>query len=56
MERFNYPNIEAAENEDMRILYLLECETYGARKDHEERIAELESQIHNMDSQAGING
>lgn len=40
MERFNYPDLAAAENEDMRIVYLLECESWGKRKDDEEELEE----------------
>lgn len=40
MERFNYPNLAAAENEDIRIVYLLECESWGKRMDDEEEMEE----------------
>ena len=40
MERFNYPNLAAAEAEDMRIIYLLECESWGKRRDDEEELEE----------------
>lgn len=38
MERFNYPNLKAAMNEDARILYLLECETWGRKRDEQEQL------------------
>lgn len=40
MERFNYPDLASAENEDLRILYLLECESWGKRRDEEEELEE----------------
>lgn len=45
MERFNYPNLAAVEAEDARILYLLECESYGLRRDQQEEMAEQEAEL-----------
>lgn len=36
MERFNYPNLAAAEAEDSRIIYFLECESFGRKADEQE--------------------
>lgn len=47
MERFNYPNLAAAEAEDSRIIYLLECESYGRRRDEEELIERQKEEIRN---------
>lgn len=44
MERFNYPNLAAVKEEDVEILYLLECESYGRRRDDEEELAEKEAE------------
>jgi hypothetical protein len=44
MERFNYLNIDAVLNEDTYLLYLLDCESYGIRRDEQEKLAELEAQ------------
>lgn len=38
MERFNYPNLAAVEAEDLRILYLLECESWGRQMDDKEEL------------------
>lgn len=40
MERFNYLNLAAVEAEDMRILYLLECESWGKHMDDKEELEE----------------
>lgn len=39
MERFNYPSLAAARAESTEILYLLECESWGFKKDEEEKLA-----------------
>lgn len=44
MERFNYPNLAAVYEEDVAILRLLECESYGIRRDEQEKLDELEAQ------------
>lgn len=44
MERFNYPNLEAVYAEDASILHLLECESYGYKRDEKEKMEELEAQ------------
>ncbi len=38
MERFNYPNIQAVMDEDMELMHLLECESYGEKRDEQERM------------------
>ncbi len=43
MERFNYPNLAAAKAESAELLYFLECESYGRRRDEEEEMARLEN-------------
>ncbi len=40
MERFNYPCLAAAYDEDAYIQYLLECESYGYKRDQEEELEE----------------
>ncbi len=47
MERFNYPNLAAAEAEDSRIIYLLECESYGRKRDEEELLERQKAEMHN---------
>lgn len=47
MERFNYPNLAAAEAEDSRIIYLLECESYGNKRDQEELLERQKAEMHN---------
>ncbi len=53
MERFNYPNLAAVREEDAEILYLLECESYGEKRDEqeemEEQLAETEHQTRMME-------
>jgi hypothetical protein len=44
MERFNYPSLAAARAESAEILQLLEYESWGYKKDEEEKLAELEAQ------------
>lgn len=44
MERFNYPNLAAVLEEDAEILYLLECESYGYKRDEKEHMEELEAE------------
>ena len=44
MERFNYPNLAAVYAEDAELLYLLECESYGYKRDEKEKMNELEAQ------------
>ena len=43
MERFNYPSLKAARKESTELLQLIEAESYGYKRDEEERLAELES-------------
>lgn len=45
MERFNYPNLAAVEAEDLRILQLLEAESYGRKRDDQEELDEREAEI-----------
>lgn len=45
MERFNYPNLAAVMDEDAEILYLLECESYGNRRDEQEKLDEREAEF-----------
>lgn len=40
MDRFNYPDLASVEAEDVRIIQLLEAESYGLRRDQEEEIEE----------------
>ncbi len=47
MERFNYPNLAAAEAEDSRMIYLLECESYGRKRDEEELLERQKAEMHN---------
>jgi hypothetical protein len=44
MERFNYPNLAAVDAENVEILYLLECESYGRRRDEQEELDEQEAE------------
>lgn len=44
MERFNYPNLAAVREEDAEILWLLECESFGYRRDEKEKLDELEAE------------
>lgn len=57
MERFNYPNLQAVKDEEAEILYLLECESYGRRRDEQEemddRVAESESQLAQSEMEGG---
>lgn len=48
MERFNYPNLAAVREEDAEILYLLECESYGYKRDTEEELAEREAEAERL--------
>lgn len=43
MERFNYPNLAAVLAEDAEILQLLEAESYGRKRDDEEKLSEQEA-------------
>ena len=44
MERFNYPNLAAVRDEDADILWLLECESYGYKRDEQEKLDEIEAE------------
>lgn len=48
MERFNYPNLAAVKAEEAELLYLLECESYGRRRDEQE---ELDKQRDELEQQ-----
>lgn len=41
MERFNYPNIAAVLEESTDILWLLDCESYGDKRDQNEELERL---------------
>jgi hypothetical protein len=45
MERFNYPNLAAVMEEDSEILYLLECESFGYKRDEQEKLDEREAEF-----------
>lgn len=45
MERFNYPNLAAVMAESSEILYLLECESYGRRRDDQEEMAAQQAEL-----------
>lgn len=45
MERFNYPNLAAVKEESAEILYLLECESYGRRRDEQEEMDQREAEF-----------
>jgi hypothetical protein len=45
MRDFNYPNLEAAEAEDIRILQLLEAESWGRVMDDKEEQEEREQEM-----------
>lgn len=49
MERFSYPTIAAARAESSEMLYLLECESYGSKKD---QIEEMEEQLADAEARA----
>lgn len=53
MERFNYPNLAAVEAEDARILYLLECESWGVKMDEQEEMEEQRLELENLRMQHG---
>lgn len=42
MERFNYPNLAAVDDEDVSILQLLELESFGDRGDEIDKLRQLE--------------
>lgn len=41
MERFNYPNLAAVRKESTELIYLLECESYGRKRDEQEELDEM---------------
>lgn len=45
MERFNYPNLAAVYAEDAHLMYLLECESYGYKRDQQELQEQQEAEI-----------
>jgi hypothetical protein len=53
MERFNYPNLEAAKAESAELLYLLECESYGRRRDDEEEMEQHQAEAESMRNKHG---
>ena len=55
MERFNYPNLAAVEAEDSRILYLLECESFGRKRDEEEELEEQKAQAELQRAEMEVN-
>jgi hypothetical protein len=44
MERFSYPSLAAARKESAEILYLLECESWGYKKDEQEELARQQAE------------
>lgn len=56
MERFNYPNLAAVMAEDAEILYLLECESYGRRRDEQEELDEKEAEYAAQEARLAANG
>jgi len=48
MERFNYSNLAAVYEEDAEIYYLLECESYGYKRDENERMDEIEAEAERL--------
>jgi hypothetical protein len=57
MERFNYRSIAAAEAESARILYLMECASWGYEMDRKEQAEidqdEIDRQRHEMEVNRG---
>lgn len=56
MERFNYPNLAAVRDEDAEILYLLECESYGNRRDEQEELDERQADLDERMTEAEMGG
>lgn len=54
MERFNYPNLAAVRAESVELLYLLECESYGRRRDEEEEMEERELEAEQAELNAEV--
>jgi len=44
LERFSYGSLANVRDEDAEVLRLLHLESFGDRRDQEEKLAELESQ------------
>lgn len=51
MERFNYANLEAVYAEDASILQLLALESYGDKRDEEEKLDAMEEEINRIKAQ-----
>lgn len=45
MERFNYPSLAAARAESAEILQLLEYESWGHKRDEQERLEEEQEKL-----------
>lgn len=45
MERFNYSSIQAVLDEDVELIYLLECEQFGYQRDRQEEMDERQAQM-----------
>lgn len=60
MERFGYPSLAAVKAESTELLYLLECESYGFKRDEKEQLEQqLEQQtaaLENVGEEEGYNG
>jgi len=56
MERFNYPSLSALAKESADILWLLECESYGKRRDDDEELAERMAEAEAQEQEARLAG
>jgi hypothetical protein len=56
MERFNYPNLAAVLAEGAEIIYLLECESYGRKRDEQEEIEEMKEKAELEAERIGADG
>lgn len=45
MERFNYPNLAAVRAESAELIQLLEYESWGFKKDEEEKLANEQARL-----------
>lgn len=59
MERFNYPNLAAVMAESTEVVYLMECESYGRKRDEQEELDEMkrdaeQSQLEAERADAGV--
>jgi len=45
LERFNYSSLAALRSESTELLYMLQAESFGYKKDEKERMERLEAEI-----------